>query len=146
MIKEVLEKLETAKEFADLGVVLAGALKGFQFGEKGAEVLEVALTELDSLLKPISTRYKGWKTRKRDERLAFVQKATGDDEVEEVTALAILKMGDDEHAVLMKTIETEIWKFRAKDAEVERDVEKKKSSTIDLLGQILKAKRPTTTH
>lgn len=134
-VEDILEALETAKTFAELAEVIGETVKEMKLGEKGGELLEIAVSELDALFKPFTSRIGGFIYGRVDKRLAFILKATKSDQISEATALALATIDHDENTLWWKNLEVALlkWQLNRSDAD-----EAKKSPTSDFLNTFLK--------
>lgn len=136
-VKDLLAHLQTAAEMAEPAQMLADAVKEMELGKKAGELLDVAVGEIVEVLRPVIDRVTKWYEDRRERRLAFMKKATGKDHLSEGIALEILKLEHAEHVNLMKTIEVEVYKWQAKNAEIAKAATEKQSAATDLVSNLL---------
>jgi hypothetical protein len=136
-ITKALESIQGAADMADPIVDIVRAVKEMGFGEKAAEVVEMFVDELGVVFKPISEKYRAYVEDRRDRRVAFIKKSTNNSTLSEDAALALLAMEQNEHAMFMKNLETEFWKFQSKRSEQKMEVQEKVRKSSDLLTQIM---------
>ena len=133
-LKKVLEGLEMAGAVSEAVDPILEAVKELGLGKKAGEVLEALWDELYATVGPLVERYNEWNKQRLNDRLEFIKKAANTSQISEQTALAIVKMGHEEHAALMYKIKTGIHEWQAKQAERKVDAKNVTQNILSSLG------------